>query len=272
MFSDDTELFPLSTLLYNRAQEHPKTVPPAPWTLVGDVLTWNSDSDIESITIYSDTPQLKIKRRGFSITLHTLNVGEDWHMDDGNTISYRASTDVYWSDFGIEYVELPDNTPLVHSIWDRICLRVNEAYYDRFLGGETLEQWQRRLQVITDRIIPRYERNFRIYEVNRQKLETELGMTQTTEYLDVKDVNTTDNESKVSETPDTAINENQNYAGSVSTGTGKTTNTKTGKVKMSMTPTGGLIEQLNDNMDAWRDLESDLVEEYAKAFLSTIWF
>lgn len=217
MFSDDTELFPLSALLYNR--EH------AP------------DRD-------------------------------------------------YWNQFGIDKVEFPKHSevtedgetvevedwPLVTAMWERICLRVNEAYYDRFVAGETMEQWQRRLQVLTDRIIPRYERAFRIYDVNKTKLEKELGMTQTTEYLDVKDVTESQSESKMSDTPDTAINEDQNYAGSVTKGTGDTTNTKTGKVKTSMTPTGGIIEQLNDNMDAWRDLETSLVDEYAKAFLSLIWY
>lgn len=183
---------------------------------------------------------------------------------------HPPTTDVYWSRFGIEHVELPDNTPLVHAMWDRICLRVNEAYYDRFLGGETLEQWQRRLQVITDRIIPRYERNFRIYKDNKDQLEKSLGMTQTTEYLDVKDVSSSDSENRVSDTPDTEINEDDRYAGSIAKGTSGSTNTKTGAVKTTMTPTGGLIQQLNDNMDAWRDLESDLVGEYAKAFLSVI--
>ena len=203
MFSDDTELFPLSTLLYNKA---------------------------------------------------------------------HATDKAYWNQFGIDQVELPVDTPLVHAMWDRICLRVNEAYYDRFLGGETLEQWQRRLQVITDRIIPRYERNFRIYNDNKVKLETELGIAQTTEYLDVKDTFSADTENKVSDTPDTAINVDQNYAGSVTKGTSRNSNTKTGAVRTTTTGRGGLVDQLNDNMDAWRDLESDLVGEYAKAFLSVIWF
>ena len=203
MFSDDTELFPLSTLLYNKA---------------------------------------------------------------------HATDKAYWNQFGIDQVELPVDTPLVHAMWDRICLRVNEAYYDRFLGGETLEQWQRRLQVITDRIIPRYERNFRIYNDNKVKLETELGIAQTTEYLDVKDTFSADTENKVSDTPDTAINVDQNYAGSVTKGTSRNSNTKTGTVRTTTTGRGGLVDQLNDNMDAWRDLESDLVGEYAKAFLSIIWF
>lgn len=203
MFSDDTELFPLSTLLYNKA---------------------------------------------------------------------HATDKAYWNQFGIDQVELPVDTPLVHAMWDRICLRVNEAYYDRFLGGETLEQWQRRLQVITDRIIPRYERNFRIYNDNKVKLETELGIAQTTEYLDVKDTFSADTENKVSDTPDTAINVDQNYAGSVTKGTSRNSNTKTGTVRTTTTGRGGLVDQLNDNMDAWRDLESDLVGEYAKAFLSVIWF
>ena len=202
MFSDDTELFPLSTLLYNKA---------------------------------------------------------------------HATDKAYWNQFGIDQVELPVDTPLVHAMWDRICLRVNEAYYDRFLGGETLEQWQRRLQVITDRIIPRYERNFRIYNDNKIKLETELGIAQTTEYLDVKDTFSADTENKVSDTPDTAINVDQNYAGSVTKGTSRNSNTKTGTVRTTTTGRGGLVDQLNDNMDAWRDLESDLVGEYAKAFLSIIW-
>ena len=126
--------------------------------------------------------------------------------------------------------------------------------------------------MITDRIIPRYERNFRLYNENKVKLETDLEMVQTTEYLDVKDTFNGATENKVSDTPDTAINVSQNYAGNVTKGTATNSNTKTGSVKTTITGRGGLVDQLNDNLDAWRDLESDLVGEYAKAFLSVIWY
>lgn len=290
-FSDDTELFPLSTLLHNRMGDPvgADTLPPnGNIALEGGAPTWarsghkGDGSPIIAWMSPDEAPtDISIATNGTKLFVKRFLGGKDYTSEveiaNGTAIQYLGAhvgndVDGYWGQFGIEHVELPDNTPLVHAMWDRICLRVNEAYYDRFLGGETLEQWQRRLQVITDRIIPRYERNFRIYKDNKTKLETELGMAQTTEYLDVKDTFNADTENKMSDTPDTAINEDQKYAGTVTKGTVQNSNTKTGAVRTTTTGRGGLVDQLNDNMDAWRDLESDLVEEYAKAFLSVIWF
>ena len=149
--------------------------------------------------------------------------------------------------------------PLLTSMWERISLRVNERFARYFVAGETLEDWQRMLQVTTDSIALRYERMLRMYAANdSEKVYGDV----TTEYDDLTDSSV----SKVSDTPDTAYNKAGDYASTVSS----TDSTRTGKV--TQFGPGGLLKALNENTDAWRDLETRIVEEYRECFLSVIWY
>ena len=293
-FGCGTELFPLSALLNRRHTEVADLTIPyntlfsltrfvgMPGFIMG---MSGSRYSMQLLNDVGDTVTVRYRPNGVLDTeTETVEPGRllsidrliEWLSVGGHTVrrvTDPSTSDVtYWSHFGIEHVELPENTPLAHSIWERVCLRFDESFYDRFLAGETMEQWQRRLQVITDRTIPTYERALRIYAENAGDIDTVTGVSQTTEYLNVRDASKGKSRGRVAETPDTAVNEDQSYAGSVSDGSNESENVKTGKVRTTMTVSGGLAEVLNANIDAWRDLETELVDEYRQAFLSLVWY
>lgn len=236
----------------------------------------------------TDTPWTYISK---SKTLENLKGGvmidtyhEDFRVErgDGGTVCVYWSDDrdpdsPAWSDYGIEYVDLPPNTPLCGALWERISVRLNEKYYKRYLAGETLDEWQRLLQVRTDEIVPRVERALRIYAAN--DIDADLVASQITEYLNLTDSGSSGssgkNTGKTTVTPDQSINESDSFAGQTSTSSsessGTTSNTRSGKVKTTQTGQGGLIPQLNISIGDWLDLETLLIERYSSCFMSYIW-
>ncbi len=212
----------------------------------------------------------------------------DWHdggLYDGATQAQgmtladliKAKADDPSLPYGLDHVELPPNTPLCAALWDRICTRFSERYYKRYLSGETLDEWQRLLQVRTDEIVPRIERAMRLYAAN--DIDADLIASQVTEYLDLKDTGTSGssgkNSGKTTVTPDQSINESENFAGQTSSSSsessGTTSNTRTGKVKTTQTTQGGIIPQINLSIEEWLDLETLLIDRYSSCFMSFIW-
>lgn len=201
------------------------------------------------------------------------------HVDRGSTQVYVRFVDdppEVWR-YGLEYVDLPPDSPMCYAIWPRVSTRVNERYYKRYLAGETLDDWQRLLQVRTDALVPRIERALRLYADNDVDSSVLAGVL--TEYLDLTDKttggSTSSSNSKYSATPDQSVNESDNYAGQTSVGTSKSTddrtNTKTGKVRTTQTALGGIIPQLNLSITDWLDLETLLIDGYGSCFMTYIW-
>ena len=186
-----------------------------------------------------------------------------------------------YTDFGLSQVVLPDSAPKwLPAIWDRVCTRVNERYWKRYLACETLEEWQVLLQTMTDELAPRYERAFRMYAANSEASETEILAVMKTDYgtdgLTDEHTQTAKGTSKttVRDTPDGVINDTSNYAGTVTDGVtdaGTTKSTRKGTVTVTQTGSDGVLGRVNENIRLWRDLETDLVKEYASAFMSFIW-
>ncbi len=198
------------------------------------------------------------------------------------TNDWDKVTGLYYAVFGLSHVVLPSSASVyLPAIWGRVCTRVNEKFWKRFLAGETLEEWQVLLQTLTDELAPRYERAFRMYANNSEASEADILATMTTDYggddgvtEEMKQTKAATSKSTVRDTPDGAVNDSTNFAGSVTDGTsdsGTTLNTRKGKVTVTQTGEGGIIGRVNDNIRLWRDLETDLVSEYAKAFMSFIW-
>ena len=187
----------------------------------------------------------------------------------------------YYSSFGLSQVVLPDSAAKwLPAIWDRVCTRVNERYWKRYLACETLEEWQVLLQTMTDELAPRYERAFRMYAANSEASETEILAVMKTDYgtdgLTDEHTQTAKGTSKttVRDTPDGVINDISNYAGTVTDGVtdaGTTKSTRKGTVTVTQTGSDGVLGRVNENIRLWRDLETDLVKEYASAFMSFIW-
>ena len=183
-----------------------------------------------------------------------------------------------WQNKGVEFVELPSDAekttlcPLLTSLWERISLRVNERFARYFIAGETLEDWQRMLQVTTDSIALRYERMLRLYQ---EDTESDLFAGTRTIY-DTLDANEgkTSGDSRYSDTPDTGVNDKGDYASSKNStsGTSAYTDKRTGTVTQQVMGNGGVLSAINENSDAWRDIETRIVEEFRECFLSVIWY
>lgn len=185
-----------------------------------------------------------------------------------------------YSQFGLSKVVLPASADTyLPAIWDRVCTRVNEKYWKRYLACETLEEWQVLLQTLTDELAPRYERAFRMYAANSEASEADILTTMRTDYgdgLTDEHTQTAKGTSKttVRDTPDGVINDTSDYAGTVtegSTDAGTTKSTRKGTVTVTQTGSDGVLGRVNENIRLWRDLETDLVKEYANAFMAFIW-
>ena len=219
----------------------------------------------------------------------TRSIDVQWVIDEGlsatvkiNDISCAFVQDhSYYDQFGLSKVVLPDSAPKwLPAIWDRVCTRVNERYWRRYLACETLEEWQVLLQTMTDELAPRYERAFRMYAANSEASETEILAVMKTDYgtdgLTDEHTQTAKGTSKttVRDTPDGVINDTSSYAGTVTDGVtdaGTTKSTRKGVVTVTQTGSDGVLGRVNENIRLWRDLETDLVKEYAQAFMSFIW-
>ena len=162
--------------------------------------------------------------------------------------------------------------PLLTSLWERISLRVNERFARYFIAGETLEDWQRMLQVTTDSVALRYERMLRLYQADT---ESDLFAGTRTIY-DTLDANEgkTSGDSRYSDTPDTGVNDKGDYASSrnSTSGTSAYTDKRTGTVTQQVMGNGGVLSAINENSDAWRDIETRIVEEFRECFLTVIWY
>lgn len=274
-----TELYPLSALLHDRVSGDLVRVEDLPsagntqgqavWAFSSTFsdgrkqIAWMSPTvDPEDISVQPFGRDLVVSRwtgQGYE----GRGSVKPMTVSDLGGFKVGLGVDAYWGQFGIEHVELPDNCPILTALWDRICQRFNESWYDRFLAGETMEQWQRRLQVITDRITPRYERALRLYAENKGLLDSAVRMGSTTVY------DTTDtSRSRTADTPDTAINNDPEYAGEVT----DDESTRTGTVTVNADLLGGAVASLNANIDEWRDLETELIDEYRAGFLALVWF
>ena len=219
----------------------------------------------------------------------TRSIDVQWVIDEGFTTTVKINgisctfiqDHSYYDSFGLSQVVLPDSAAKwLPAIWDRVCTRVNERYWRRYLACETLEEWQVLLQTMTDELAPRYERAFRMYAANSEASETEILAVMKTDYgtdgLTDEHTQTAKGTSKttVRDTPDGVINDTSSYAGTVTDGVtdaGTTKSTRKGTVTVTQTGSDGVLGRVNENIRLWRDLETDLVKEYASAFMSFIW-
>ena len=219
---------------------------------------------------YQDNPVSSLTVRSGTST--STNYGLDWSFRvDGKTVIqfYDEILPGYWSGYGPDRVDLPPDSPLCTALWDRICTRFNERYYKRYLAGETLDEWQRLLQVRTDEVVPRIERAMRLYAAN--DVDADVLATTLTEYLDVKDVSVGSGTGKITVTPDQSINDGDSYAGQTNKTEDTRTGTKSGKIRQTATGAGGKIPAINRSINEWMDLETLLIDRYNTCFMNYIW-
>lgn len=173
--------------------------------------------------------------------------------------------DPYYSKFGIEQVE---QTYFTSEVWGIVCKRFNECYFEYFLNAESLEQWQIRLQVITDRILPRLSRIDALQKVSDID-DISMGYIVET---------TSDGSSSGSSSgrsvdyPDSIPLDKMEYGGVQSNTRDESTSKTKGKTTGTQKVLGGATVEIEESMRHWHDIITEIVDGYASAFLSLIYF
>ena len=200
----------------------------------------------------------------------------------------------YYINFGLDRVEIPADCTRLTAIMPRAIELFNERYAYRMLNSETLEQWQMRLQHTADLNVYRYERALELYATNAEEMLNVLEKTVT-----VRDATTansgTDSTTygrtdtyagtvKNVDTPDSAVNDSDDYADSVTRNNNSNTASGTDRlthglrtdiddtVTETKEPVGGIVRATNDSIDAYRDLVADFVKEFENNFLNVFWY
>ena len=198
----------------------------------------------------------------------------------------------YWQKFGWDQLEIPEDCPYVSDRMTTLSGRFIANYGWRMLAYETMEQWQTKLQERMDAIVHKYNRAYQIYSEHAEDLAKVLpGETRRTNGTvassgdDVTKASGQDSissKSKASDTPDSAINESDNYAGSIGVDSGTTTygrtdtlthgRTDTTDMTSTLTKTGmEIMEAVNGSIDGWRDIDTQLIREFENLFLNLFW-
>ena len=184
----------------------------------------------------------------------------------------------YYKKFGWEQLEVPDDCPHVVSRMSDLKVLFDERYAFRMINSETLEQWQIRLQSRFDRYVHIYERAYVLYETYQQEMIDDMkggevrDITRTTsgsesgsESGDVRNINT----------PDSAVNANDNYADSRSKSTGSSSSTSSGSetVRDTLVKTGeGIIDSINSGFRKYIDIDQDFIRQFEDSFLNLFWY
>lgn len=184
----------------------------------------------------------------------------------------------YWKQFGWENLEVPDDCPTVAGRMAQLKVRFDERYAYRMLNSETMERWQVRLQNRFDETVRRYERAYTMYsryetDMMDDVLEGEKVVTESS--VNQGGTDSTDTTTRNIDTPDEAINQDENYASNLSHVNGKVTygRSDTGRTETVRTVTGkSLVDSVNDSMDRWRDVDTSFVREFENLFLNIFWY
>lgn len=193
-----------------------------------------------------------------------------------------GSDAAYFSNFGWEQLEVPDDCPLVGARMAWLKTRFDERYAYRMLGQESMERWQVKLQSRFDEVVYKYERAYSIYDTNSTEMLADVvdGEKETlTNEIQAsgQDVVSNLGETRNIDTPDTPLNESESYADSITKTTagntatyGRKDTTQSTRVR---TITGtSMIESINNNIDQWRDIDTEFVKEFENNFLNVFWY
>lgn len=188
-----------------------------------------------------------------------------------------ADVAAYFSAFGWENLEVPDGAVHVRQRMDALNWRFIARYGTRMIAHETMEIWQVRLQDVFDSIVYKYERAYTIYERYTVEMMEDAIPGTTTE---TKGTNTAGGadfqtaDSRYSDTPDSAINTSDDFAGSITKNSGSTEYGRTDTVdtKVRHTITGGAVmDAVNSTIQGWRDVDTDFIAEFENLFSNVLW-
>lgn len=208
----------------------------------------------------------------------------------------------YWSKFGWENLVVPEDCPITLGRMPILKVRFDERYANRMLNQETMERWQIRLQNRFDEVVHRYERAYRLYNQHSTKIDegalpgtlrevdgTSANTSERSVQSDISssDTTTATGRNRAGQSPDQSINELSAYATAVSdSSSDSTTTTKGGSKGSSTDNTSGnmhttdrstvtgavLMENLNDAIDGYRDIDTEFVKAFENNFMNIFWY
>lgn len=179
-----------------------------------------------------------------------------------------------YSQVGWNALEVPAECTRVNARMPILKTRFDERYFNRMLNAETLERWQVRLQNRFDEVVMRYERAYEFYETYNTQMKEDVLAGETREVENT----TTDSGSDTTEgrnidTPDEVVNAGDNYASSLSRNKVNYGRSQTVKGTERTTVTGSsLIENINNSIYDWRDLDTEFVKEFENNFINIFWY
>lgn len=215
----------------------------------------------------------------------------------------------YFGQFGFDQLEIPDADVNIKARAEKLNIRFIARYGTRMIGQETMEIWQVRLQERFDAVSDKYERAYTLYEKYKDQMMNDAlpGITTTvkgsvkgsgtdstsnsgTDTNTMSGTDTTKATAKHSDTPDSAINTSDNFAGTLdkddssitygkkdSRSISGTTSVNYGKVDTTDMETkqiytgGTIMDGVNKTINGWRDIDTDFIAEFEDLFLNILW-
>ena len=188
--------------------------------------------------------------------------------------------------FGWQSLQVDTDCPMVISRFDTLRVRFEERYANRMISSETLQRWQVRLQNRFDEVVRRYERAYNLYARYEGDMDADVLPGETyTENEKIENSteqggsDSSESENRNIDTPDSIINQNPNYADSLSSGnsTVKYGRTDKGNSTRDLTRTRTLTGQdlmlnINGSIDGWRDIDTSFVGEFENLFMNIWWY
>lgn len=197
------------------------------------------------------------------------------HMTLADVLRKQESKDPkiseYYLRFGIgrvDWLESPGDEVL-----KEIEARFQYKYWDRKISGETMEQWQVYLQRTTDKIARKYCRALRLFAKYSERLDDDV-IRKTTQTSSIDTTGDNKNQSVSYDLPDNPVTlpseTTVGYGGAGSESTGNSTGHTTSNSTVEMS--GDIIDQLNRNIEGWRDIIGEIVDKYEECFLKVEWY
>lgn len=196
-------------------------------------------------------------------------------------LMHLRNEDPYYEGFGWDQLMVPPDCTYVSDRMDHLEIRFYERYAMRMIGNETLERWQLRLQNKFDEVVDKYNRAYALYDANNEGMMSDIR-TGTKRVIKREgqasgsDSTSTSSVNKRIDTPDSIVNENDDYADSYNKGTGSSTVTYGRKdkddVDETTEATGILLENVNRTIDGWKDIDTMFIAEFENLFLNVFWY
>ena len=187
----------------------------------------------------------------------------------------------YYSQFGWEQLEVPPDCDRVLDRMNTLKIRFDERYGGRMLGQETMERWQIRLQNKFDEVVYKWDRAYELYATNKQSMlvniiDGRIVSNDTSSDINIIDDTVNTSKNKVIDTPDSAINDNSDYADVVydnnasrrNTGSRKNKTTSNSKEEVM----GNLIDKVNSTALKWMDIDTMFIKEFENNFLNIFYY